>query len=78
MVHDTQSAQHAQSKEHNGPEITPYLDTFHTVIFCKYKLKITIKWNLKVADYLGVTLIFSDTAFKPFFKSENEISYIHK
>ena len=38
---------------------------------------IVIKWNLKIVDYLDVTLNFLNNSYKPLSKPKNKISYIH-
>ena len=47
-------------------------------IFCKNNLSIIGKCNLKIVDYLDVTLSLSDGSYKPFHKPNNEINYIHR
>ena len=47
-------------------------------IFREKKLKITIWCNLKIVDYLDVTFNLTDSSYRPFNKTNNEINYIHK
>ena len=42
--------------------------------FRQYGLKVVIKCNLKIVDFLDVTL----NVYKPYHKPNNEICYIHK
>ena len=41
-------------------------------------MKITIQCNLKIVDYLDVTFNLTGSSYRPFNKTNNEISYIHK
>ena len=41
-------------------------------------MKITIQRNLKIVDYLDVTFNLTDSPYRPFNKTNNEINYIHK
>jgi hypothetical protein len=47
-------------------------------IFKEKKLSVTIQANLKVANFLNVTLDLNSELYKPFMKSINAISYINK
>ena len=47
-------------------------------IFRKNNLNIIVKCNLKIVDYLDVTLNLSHGSYKPFHKPNSEINYIHK
>ena len=47
-------------------------------MFRENDLKVTIQCNLKIVDYLDVTINLSDTSYRPFNKTNNEINYIHK
>ena len=40
-------------------------------------LQMIIKWNLKVVDYLEVTLNLNDGTYRPFYKPNEETNYIH-
>ena len=46
-------------------------------VFRENELKITIH-NLKIVDYLDVTFNLTDSSYRPFNKTNNEINYIHK
>ena len=48
------------------------------VIFRENELKITIQCNFKIVDYLDVTFNLTDSSYRPFNKTNNEINYIHK
>ena len=41
-------------------------------------MKIKIKYNLKIMDYLDVTFNFTESFYRPFDKTNNEINYIYK
>ena len=41
-------------------------------------MKITIQCNLKIVDYLDVIFNLTDSSYRPFNKTNNEINYIHK
>ena len=41
-------------------------------------MKITIQCNLKIVDYLDVTFNLTDSSYRPFNKTNNEINHIHK
>ena len=47
-------------------------------IFRENKLKIIIQCNLKIMDYLDVTFNLTDSSYRPFNKTNNEMNYIHK
>ena len=47
-------------------------------IFRKNELKIIIQCNLKIVDYLDVTFNLTDSSYRPFNKTNNEINFIHK
>ena len=47
-------------------------------IFHKNDLNIVTKYNLKIINYLSVTLNLLNNTYKPFSKSKNEINYICK
>ena len=47
-------------------------------MFQESKLKITIQCNLKIVDYLNVTFNLTDSSYRPFSETNNEINYIHK
>ena len=60
----------------SGPQAEKIKKHFQN-IFRKNNLNIIVKCNLKVVDYLDVTLNLSDGSYKPFHKSNSEINYIH-
>ena len=41
-------------------------------------MKITIHWNLKIADYLDATFNLTDSSYRPLNKTNNEMNYTHK
>ena len=47
-------------------------------LFWKHSLKLIIKCNLKIVDFLDVTLNLTDSTYKPYHKANDEICYIHK
>ena len=47
-------------------------------IFKENKLDIVIKCNMKLVNYLDVTLNLNNSNYKPYHKPDNEILYIHK
>ena len=47
-------------------------------IFRENEFKIIIQCNLKIVDYLDVTFNLTDSSYRPFNKTNNEINYIHK
>ena len=47
-------------------------------LFQQHSLKLTIKSNLKIVDFLDVTLNLTDSTYKPYHKPNDEICYIHK
>ena len=47
-------------------------------IFKEKKLSITIQANLKIVNFLDVTLDLNSGLYKPFMKPNNTISYINK
>ena len=44
----------------------------------QHSLKLIIKCNLKIVDFLDVTLNLTDSTYKPYHKPNDEICYIHK
>ena len=46
-------------------------------LFKKIGLKITIQTNMKIVDFLDVTLN-TDGTFKPYMKPNNTIKYVHR
>ena len=47
-------------------------------LFRHYDLKLIIKRNFKIADFLDLTLNVADSTYKPYHKPNDEICYIHK
>ena len=47
-------------------------------VFRQNKLKITIQCNSKIVYYLDVTFNFTDSSYRPFNKTSDEINYTHK
>ena len=47
-------------------------------LFRQHGLKLIIKCNLKIVDFLDVTLNLTDSTYKPYHKPNDEICYIHK
>ena len=64
-------------KNKSGPQAERIKKDFQK-IFRENDLNIVIKCNLKIVDYLDVTLNLLNNTYKPFSKSNNEINYIHK
>ena len=64
-------------KNKSGPE-SEKIKTSIQAIFRENELKITIHCNLKIVDYLDVTFNLTDSSYRPFNKTNNEINYIHK
>ena len=61
----------------SGPQAEKIKKHFQS-IFRKNNLSIIVKCNLKIVDYLDVTLNLSDGSYKPFHKLKSEITYIHR
>ena len=61
----------------SGPQTEKIKKHFQS-IFRRNNLSIIKKCNLKIVDYLEVTLNLSDGSYKPFHKPNSEINYIHK
>ena len=64
-------------KKKSGPESEKIKKSIQG-IFWEKELKITIQCNLKIVDYLDVTFNLTDSSYRPFNKTNNEINYIHK
>ena len=64
-------------KNKSGPESEKIKKSIQS-IFRENELKITIQCNLKIVDYLDVTFNLTDSSYRPFNKTNNEINYIHK
>ena len=61
----------------SGPQAEKIKKHFQS-IFRKNNLSIIVKCNLKIVDFLDVTLDLSDGSYKPFHKPNSEINYIHR
>ena len=64
-------------KNISGPQAQKIKKDFQDK-FCNNNLNIIVKCNLKIVDYLDVTLNLSDSSQKPFHKPNSEINYIHR
>ena len=64
-------------KNIRGPQ-AEIIKKYFQNIFRKNNLNIIVKCNLKIVDYLDVTLNLSDGSYKPFHKPNGEINYIHR
>ena len=63
-------------KNTSGPKNEKIKKESQEIFKCK-GLDIVIQCNLKVVDYLDVTLNLNDESFKPFRKPDDETNYIH-
>ena len=59
-------------KNKSGPESEKIKKSIQA-IFRENELKITIQCNLKIVDYLDVTFNLTDSSYRPFNKTNNEI-----
>ena len=66
----------AVCKNISGPQAEKIKKHFQNT-FCKNNLNIIVKCNLKIVDYLVLTLNLSDSSYKHFHKPNSEINYIH-
>ena len=64
-------------KNKSGPESEKIKKSIQA-IFRKNELKITIQRNLKIVDYLDVAFNLTDSSYRPFNKTNNQIDYIQK
>ena len=64
-------------KNKSGPQAERIKKDFQK-IYRENDLNIVIKCNLKIVDYLDVTLNLLNNTYKPFSKPNNEINYIHE
>ena len=64
-------------KNKSGPRAKRIMKEFQKT-FRENDLKAVIKYNLKIVDYLDVTLNLLNNTYKPFSKPNNEINYICK
>ena len=67
----------ANFKNKSGPESEKIKKSIKS-IFRENELKITIQCNLKIVDYLDATFNLTDSSYRQFNKTNNEISYMHK
>ena len=63
-------------KNKSGPESEAIKKDFQR-IFNSNGLQITIQCNIKIVNYLDVTLNLSDSTHRPYNKPDSEIKYIH-
>ena len=61
----------------SGPESEKMKKSIQA-LFRENQLKITIQCDFKIVDYLDVTFNLTDSSYRPFNKTNNEINYIHK
>ena len=64
------------AKKHSGPEIDRARKMIHK-IFNDNGLKIDIKGNLKVVDFLDITFNLNNGTYKPYVKPNNAPLYVH-
>ena len=64
-------------KNKSGPE-TEKIKKNIQKIFKENKLDIVIKCNMKLVNYLDVTLNLNNSNYKPYHKPDSEILFIHK
>ena len=64
-------------KNKSGPQAERIKTDFQET-FQENALNIVIKCNLKIVDYLDVTLNVLNNTYKPFSKPKNKINHIHK
>ena len=64
-------------KNKSGTE-TEKIKKKHTKKIKENKLDIVIQCNMKIVDYLKVSLNLNNSNYKPSHKSDNEVLYIHK
>ena len=64
-------------KNKSGPESEKIKKSIQG-IFRYNELKTTIQRNLELVDYLDITFNLTDSSYRPFNKTNNEINYIHK
>ena len=64
-------------KNKSGPQADRIKKHFQK-IFRENDLNIVIKCNLKIVDYLDVTLNLLNNTYKPFSKPNNKMNYIHR
>ena len=64
-------------KNKGGPE-TEKIKKNMQKIFRENKLDIVVQCNMKIVNYLDVSLNFNNLNYKPYHKLDKEILYIHK
>ena len=64
-------------KNVSGPHCEKIKKEFQK-LFRQHGLKLIIKCNLKIVDFLDVTLNLTDSTYKSYHKPNDEICYIHK
>ena len=64
-------------KNISGPQAEKIKKHFQN-IFRKNNLNIMVRCNLKIVDYLDVTLNLSDGSYKPLHKLNSDINNIHR
>ena len=65
------------AKNKSGPETEKIKKNLQN-IFKENKLDIVIKCNMKLVNYLDVTVNLNNSNYKPYYKPDTEILYIHK
>ena len=63
-------------KNTNGPQSEKIRKTFQTM-FKNKRLDIIINCNMKIVNYLDVTLNLNDGSYRPYKKPNEETNYIH-
>ena len=63
-------------KNISGPQSERIKKNFQK-LFRNHGLEIVIQSNLKIVNYLDVTLDLNTGTFKPYHKPDNEINYVH-
>ena len=66
----------AISKNTRGPEAEKLKKKFHK-LFKQKDLDIIVQSNLKITNYLDITLNLNDGSYHPYRKSNEETNYIH-
>ena len=63
-------------KDTSGPQSEKIKKEFQK-LFKEHDLEIVVECNMKVVNYLDVTLDLNSSTFKPYHKPDNEINYVH-
>ena len=63
-------------KNTSGPQSVKIKKEFQK-LFKKNDLEIVVECNMKVVNYLDVTLDLNNETFKPYHKPDNEVNYVH-